>query len=146
MKTEEEIRSELKKLKKFQKKHFLEMDHEERLWEQSKLNTLKWVLGDSKEPQKKKRTVQADGITQTTTPEFSLGTRRNNMTFELTLDPAEFKKQRMFLMWVVMNLDRTNTSQASKEAIEGLLGLTDEIADQAHDKYGLDVLLESSED
>jgi hypothetical protein len=59
-------------------------------------------------------------------------------TYTLSLDGGEFKKQRSWLMHKAFD---PLLSDAEKELVEGLLGLTDEIADQAHDNYGIDCLL-----
>lgn len=63
-------------------------------------------------------------------------------TYELIIDPEEFRNQRQFLS----NLLSKVTTDAELDLLEGLLNLTDEIADQAHDKYGLDVLMYVEDD
>ena len=68
-------------------------------------------------------------------------------SYTLNLDGPLFRKQREFL---VNLMDRTRNKEATppqlpadaEEVLEGLISLTDEIADQAHDQYGIDCLLE----
>jgi hypothetical protein len=58
--------------------------------------------------------------------------------FHFSLDPEAFLKQRYFLE----RLMNSGLLRADEELLAGLIGLTDEIADQAADEYGLPVLLE----
>lgn len=59
--------------------------------------------------------------------------------YGLRLDGPLLRDQRRFLLqW----LDRA-ASQAERDLLEGLTGLLDAIADQAHDQYGIDCLLDN---
>jgi len=62
-------------------------------------------------------------------------------TYELIIDPEEFRNQRQFLSSLLSKV----TTEAEFDLLEGLLNLTDEIAYQAYDKYGLDALMHSVE-
>jgi len=53
------------------------------------------------------------------------------------LDAELFKQQRRTLTEIISSVE---LSQEQYETLEGLQNLLDEIADQAHDKYGLDTL------
>ena len=67
--------------------------------------------------------------------------------YTLNLDGPLFRRQRKFLV-NLMNRSRGNEATPlqlpadAEEVLEGLISLTDEIADQAHDQYGIDCLLE----
>ena len=56
-----------------------------------------------------------------------------------SLDEAEFKKQRRFLVKLASGEQRGLLSPEDQDAVDGLLNLTDAIADQAMDEHGLDV-------
>ncbi len=58
------------------------------------------------------------------------------------IDGPLFRKQRLALLEV---FDLGITAEMS-ELLDGLVNLLDEIADQAHDRYGVDCLLEEPED
>jgi hypothetical protein len=65
-------------------------------------------------------------------------------TYELRLDSELFRSQRGLLLRIA---DLAHRQQPYEPApgddllLEGLLGLTDAIADQAHDRYGIECLL-----
>jgi hypothetical protein len=64
--------------------------------------------------------------------------------YELSLDGKLFRAQRGLLLRIA---DLAHREQPYEPApgddrlLEGLLGLTDSIADQAHDRYGIECLL-----
>ena len=64
--------------------------------------------------------------------------------YELSLDGELFRSQRGLLLKIA---DLARRQQPYEPApgddrlLEGLLGLTDSIADQAHDRYGIECLL-----
>ncbi len=65
-----------------------------------------------------------------------------SITIKISLDVPLFKEQRKFLNTLI------NTSIVTEKEFDILLGiqnLLDSIADVAHDKYGLDTLLEEEE-
>lgn len=68
--------------------------------------------------------------------------------YELSIDGPLFRAQRELLLKVA-DLARRGQSYApapGDEGLwEGLLGLTDAVADQAHDRYGIDCLLQGGE-
>jgi len=53
------------------------------------------------------------------------------------IDAEEFKKQRQCLM----DLMESDLPDEQLDLIEGLINLTDHIADVAHDEFGMDTLL-----
>ena len=69
----------------------------------------------------------------------------NDQTYRLHLDGRLFRKQRELLMKIA-NLARQKRSYVpmpgNESLLEGLLELTDAIADQAHDRHGIACLLE----
>ena len=71
----------------------------------------------------------------------------NDKTYRLHLDGRLFRKQRELLMRLV-TLVHGKQAYAPKpgdeESLEGLLALTDGIADQAHDWHGIDCLLDDA--
>ena len=67
-------------------------------------------------------------------------------SYNLDIDGAEFKKQRAILGRLLMRDCELNLSEGYViDALEGLQALCDEIADQAHDNYGLDTLNDGEE-
>ena len=68
--------------------------------------------------------------------------------YELSLDGELFRSQRELLLRIA---DLARRQQPYEPApgddrlLEGLLGLTDAIADQAHDRHGIDCLLSDDE-
>ncbi len=69
----------------------------------------------------------------------------NDKTYRLHLDGKLFRSQRELLMRLaalVQGKQAYKPKPGDEELLEGLLALTDEIADQAHDKHGIDCLLD----
>jgi len=68
--------------------------------------------------------------------------------YDLRLDGQAFRAQRELLLKVA-DLARQGQpyepAPGDDEVLEGLAALTDEIADQAHDRHGIDCLLEDGE-
>lgn len=67
-------------------------------------------------------------------------------TYQLDLDGPLFRNQRKLLLELIDHAHRgvpIHMDAEQAELLEGLLGLTDDIADQAHDLHGIDCLLES---
>jgi hypothetical protein len=68
--------------------------------------------------------------------------------YALRLDGGAFRAQRELLMKIA---DLTGRGQpyepapGDEELLDGLLELTDEISDQAHDRYGIECLLSGDE-
>jgi len=64
--------------------------------------------------------------------------------YSLNIDGPLFRKQRELLMKIA-DLARKkqpySPTSGDEVLLEGLLGLTDELADQAHDQHGIDCLL-----
>ena len=58
--------------------------------------------------------------------------------YTLRIDGPLLRKQRMALL----DVSRLRLSEDAHEALEGVTALLDEIGDQAHDRYGIDCLLE----
>jgi hypothetical protein len=58
--------------------------------------------------------------------------------YSLRIDGPLLRKQRQALFDVI----HLKLVEETYEALDGLLDLLDEIADQAHDQYGIDCLLE----
>ena len=68
----------------------------------------------------------------------------NDKTYHLHLDGKLFRRQRELLMRlvaVVHGKQAYKPKPGDEELLEGLLVLTGEIADQAHDRHGIDCLL-----
>lgn len=69
--------------------------------------------------------------------------------YSLNIDGKLFRKQRELLMKIA-DLARQRQlycpTPGDEALIEGLLGLTDELADQGHDRYGIDCLLVDEDD
>ena len=69
--------------------------------------------------------------------------------FDLKIDGPVLREQRLLLLAVANDLNRGRRQPGypgEKELVEGLLSLTDEIADQAADRYGIDCLLPVSDE
>jgi len=68
--------------------------------------------------------------------------------YEFSLDGGLFRAQRELLLRIADLARRKlpyEPAPGDDEVLEGLLGLTDEIADQAHDRHGIDCLLHDDE-
>ena len=65
----------------------------------------------------------------------------NQYTYELLIDGPLLAKQRQ---WLLELADKTTGD--GREHLEGVIALLDEIADQAHDHYGIDCLLKPEAD
>ena len=63
--------------------------------------------------------------------------------YTLRLDGSLLRQQREFLVQLRHNPERTAIDNS---ALDGLISLTDALADQAHDNYGLDCLLTETHD
>ena len=64
--------------------------------------------------------------------------------YELSLDGELFRSQRGLLLRIADLVRRQQPYEPAPgddRLLEGLLGLTDAIADQAHDRYGIECLL-----
>ena len=57
--------------------------------------------------------------------------------YELRIDGPLLRRQRQWLLELI-----EKAASDDQEHLEGILSLLDEIADQAHDQYGIDSLLE----
>jgi hypothetical protein len=69
-------------------------------------------------------------------------------TYKLNLDATEFKAQRQMLSTLFYSgavIKGLTEAGIDPNLLEGLMNLTDAIADQANDNYGLDVLCFSNE-
>lgn len=69
-----------------------------------------------------------------------------SITIKISLDAPLFKEQRKFLNMIITSA--LDTGAIEEEVVDKLIGiqnLLDSIADVAHDKYGLDTLLEEEE-
>jgi len=69
-------------------------------------------------------------------------------TYRLTLDGPSLRDQRELLMQLqnLFTLSPTTLVRPDeKQLLEGLINLTDAIADQAHDRYGVDCLLDETD-
>ena len=58
------------------------------------------------------------------------------------IDGPTFRRQRQLLLCLAREGTAYDTSDADRELLNGLVNLTDAIADQAHDKHGIDCLLD----
>ena len=68
----------------------------------------------------------------------------NTKHYELHLDGPLFRAQRELLLRVADLAQRGQPykpAPGDEELLEGLLNLTDSLADQAHDRHGIDCLL-----
>ena len=75
-----------------------------------------------------------DFVEQQTTPQ------KEHPTYSLNVGGPQLRAQRALLLKL---LSRTDTDE--KQLLEGLIALTDAIADQAHDRHGLDCLLDETD-
>ena len=69
--------------------------------------------------------------------------------YVLRLDGRTFRAQRELLMKIADLAHQGHPYEpvcGEEELLDGLLELTDAIADQAHDRYGIDCLLDDDED
>jgi hypothetical protein len=69
----------------------------------------------------------------------------NDKTYHLHLDGKLFRRQRELLLKIADLVRRKQPYEPSpgdEELLEGLLTLSDAIADQAHDQHGIDCLLD----
>jgi len=72
---------------------------------------------------------------------------KNDKTYHLHLDGELFRKQRELLMRLVALVhgkEAYKPNPGDEDLLEGLLALTDRIADQAHDRHGIDYLLDDA--
>jgi len=68
--------------------------------------------------------------------------------YYLTIDGPEFRRQRKLLLKLRTLADNglpDFLGPGDVEQLDGVIHLTDELADQAHDRHGIDCLLEESE-
>ena len=73
----------------------------------------------------------------------------NVKPYLLNLDGPAFRAQRQLLLRIADAARRKQPYEPAPrddELLEGLLGLTDAVADQAHDRHGIDCLLEDVHD
>ena len=71
------------------------------------------------------------------------------MTYTLHIDGKLFRAQRELLMKItdfVQGKQPYGPAPGDEELLEGLVELTDAIADQAHDQHGIDCLLVDEDD
>jgi hypothetical protein len=61
-----------------------------------------------------------------------------SQTYRLRIDGPLLRQQRKVLIGIIAGQEHTEEPQ---KALDGLLDLLDEIADQAHDRHGIDCLL-----
>jgi hypothetical protein len=69
--------------------------------------------------------------------------------YDLNLDGPAFRAQRKLLVKIADLAHRKchyEPAPGDEQLLEGLLSLTDAIADQAHDRYGIDCLLDDAAD
>ncbi len=69
-------------------------------------------------------------------------------SYSLNIDGPQFRAQRALLLKLLARTQRfvpPTSSPEEKELIEGLINLTDAIADQAHDRHGVDCLLDETD-
>jgi hypothetical protein len=70
--------------------------------------------------------------------------------YTFTIDGPLLRNQRCLLLKVMDAASRGRPyvpeTDGDRDLLEGLVALLDEIADQAHDRYGLDCLLEEGSD
>jgi hypothetical protein len=73
----------------------------------------------------------------------------NDKIYRLHIDGALFRRQRellMRLLAIVHGKQAYKPKPGDEELLEGVLALTDAIADQAHDQHGIDCLLVDEDD
>ncbi len=69
--------------------------------------------------------------------------------YTLNLDGPAFRAQRELLLKIADLVRRKQSytpAPGDEGLLEGLLNLTDAVADQAHDRHGIDCLLDGGED
>ena len=69
--------------------------------------------------------------------------------YTLHIDGPAFRAQRELLIKIAGLVQRHGPYEPAagdEGLLEGLIGLTDTLADQAHDQYGIDCLLDNDED
>ncbi len=74
-------------------------------------------------------------------------TANEQATYSFALSGPRFRDQRALLLQLQELFTRSPVSLVrpdEKELLEGLINLTDAIADQAHDRYGVDCLLDET--
>ena len=67
--------------------------------------------------------------------------------YALRIDGPQFRAQRLLLLNLMQCVTRQTPLAADpnhEDLLEGLINLTDEIADQAHDNYGVDCLFDQT--
>ena len=75
----------------------------------------------------------------------SIRMTENDKTYQLHIDGELFRRQRELLVKIADLVRRKQPyepSPSDEELLEGLLNLSDAIADQAHDQHGIDCLLD----
>jgi len=73
----------------------------------------------------------------------------NQKIYHLDIDGPQLRRQRELLFLLMEAADESRTFDLGPEqfaVLDGLVNLTDDIADQAHDKYGIDCLLTNDEE
>jgi len=65
--------------------------------------------------------------------------------FLFSLDAVEFKRQRELILELTEEAKAEKFSSSRHQVLDGLTNLLDAIADQAHDVYGMDVLLDADQ-
>ena len=68
----------------------------------------------------------------------------NEQSYRLSIDGPLFRRQRELLIRLAEAARSGRPGELGPEQaelLEGLVGLTDTVADQAHDRYGIDCLL-----
>jgi len=80
----------------------------------------------------------------TVDPEQTIRLHTEGQVYHLRIGGPELQQQRyQLLVWLE---DVKDTEPKEAEILEGLINLTDAIADQAHDRYGIPCLLNQNED
>jgi hypothetical protein len=73
----------------------------------------------------------------------------NVKPYLLNIDGPAFRAQRQLLLRIADAVRRKQPYEPAPgddDLLEGLLGLTDAVADEAHDRHGIDCLLEDAHD
>ena len=71
----------------------------------------------------------------------------NEQSYRLSIDGPLFRRQRELLIRLAEAARSGRPSELGPEQavlLEGLVDLTDAVADQAHDRYGIDCLLDGA--
>ena len=74
--------------------------------------------------------------------------RSNGQRYALRIDGGLLRQQRLLLLALADSASKgtLNIPEAhATDLLEGVVSLLDEIADQAHDRYGIDCLLDADE-